>query len=125
MKYSNFIAGRAILEKYSEQKLPAKCAYKLAEFFAATEKHKLSYYSRVNNIMVKYAEQDSSGNLMRGEFGGIKIKEELIEECRKKIKELNEREESISFQPLTIDDLSPLEFTISEMTAILPFIREG
>ena len=125
MKYSTLISARSIFESRGEEEIPAVTAYKfmkiLSDTFFASEQDA----TEVNKILDEYAEKTSEGSFIIGDGVGVKIKEGLSEECKNKITELNDREIFFNTICLTLQDLAPLKFTVKEMAAIKPFIKEG
>ena len=66
--------------------------------------------------------------LLKGMFimlddGGVKIKEEYLEECSKKINELNSRQITIPDITFSLDELEPLELTLEELFILEPLIK--
>lgn len=125
MKYSTLISARSIFESRSEEAIPAVTAYKFMKILSDTFFASEQYATEVNKILDEYAEKTSDGNFITGDGGGVKIKEGMSEECKNKITELNDREIFFNTIYLTLQDLAPLKFTVKEMAAIIPFIKEG
>lgn len=125
MKHSNLISARSILEARADEKMPAVTAYKILKILSDTSFAADQYTTEVNKVLDEYAEKSDNGNLVKGEGGGVKIKEGMTEECKSRISELNERDVPICTTLLTLEDLAPIKFTVKEMAAIKPFIKEG
>lgn len=108
----------------AQKKLPLRAAYKLARLQKALTSELEFYNTRLGSYLDMYAEKTSEGDLVRTDDGGIKIKRDKVDECNRKIQELEEMQIEIADITFTLDELESLEFTVDEMGALLPFINE-
>ena len=74
-------------------------------------------------LLDNYAEKDEKGMFIMLDDGGVKIKEEYLEECSKKINELNSRQITIPDISFSLDELEPLELTLEELFILEPLIK--
>ena len=74
-------------------------------------------------ILDSYAELDEKGHLILGPDGGIKIKDECIEECAQKMIELNGLEIQIPDIYFSLDELEPIGLTLGQLELLEPFIK--
>lgn len=74
-------------------------------------------------LLDNYAEKDEKGMFIMLDDGGVKIKEEYLEECSKKISELNSRQITIPDITFSLDELEPLELTLEELFILEPLIK--
>lgn len=98
-------------------------ALKVIKFIKAVETETDFYDKKYSEILLKYAEKDKSGNIVQAD-GGLKIKEEHIDNFSSEVKKLNSVDvEKPSFE-FTIDELNRCDLTGNGLYALYPFIKD-
>lgn len=75
-------------------------------------------------LIQNYAELDQNGQVIISDDGGIKIKNEYLIECSKKIDEMNAIQITLPDIYFSLDELEPLNLTLSELELLDPFIKD-
>ena len=117
MKLYNVIQTRGLFASRSQQKVRPSLAYKLMKFLQATEADEQFFNQRRAEILDEHCEKNEDGTFVKVDDSHVKIKEDEIEACNLKVKELNDVEVDVSkflFHPLELDELG-FEFSIAEM----------
>lgn len=113
-----------ICKKFSNQVLPIKVSYKLAKTALCLEQEVEFCRAQYSKYLNLYAEVDEQGQFIIASNGGIKVKEGLEEESRQKFAELDALEIEIPEFELSLKDLEGVEISVSDMTILVPFIKE-
>lgn len=79
------------------------------------------YMQQVDSLK-EYFEKNENGELIKIN-DGVKIKNEYVEECIKKINEINESEIQLPDIYFSLDELEPLNLTLKELELLEPFIK--
>lgn len=125
MKMYEAVKFQKLYTEIKDNKMPLRLAYKLNKLFQEVEKSIIFYQESLNKLIEEYGKKDENGNFVPTETGdGITIKEEDIEECGKKVQELNELEVVVDSVKFNLEELESLELTISEIGFLMPFIEE-
>lgn len=74
-------------------------------------------------LLDNYGEKKESGQVIRNEKGGFKIKEEYLETCAEKIQEINDRQVQFPDIYFSLDELESLGLTLGELELLEPFIK--
>ena len=74
-------------------------------------------------LIEQYGEKDKNGLLIRTENGGIKIKQEYIEDCQQKIQDFNNLDITIPDITFSIDELEELNLSFEKLEYFMPFIK--
>lgn len=111
-----------VYETIFEKNLPFSLAYKLNKLAEAVNKELEFYRNSMTKLIDEYAEKEN-GQPVLLENGDIKIIPEKINECQRRINELQNVEITIdvSFTP---EELEPLEMSIKDLQNLMPFIKE-
>ena len=111
-----------IYETILEKNLPFSLAYKLNKLAEAVNKELEFYRNSMTKLIDEYAEKEN-GQPVLLENGDIKNNPEKINECQRRINELQNVEITIdvSFTP---EELEPLEMSIKDLQNLMPFIKE-
>ena len=111
-----------VYETILEKNLPFSLAYKLNKLAEAVNKELEFYRNSMTKLIDEYAEKEN-GQPVLLENGDIKIIPEKINECQRRINELQNVEITIdvSFTP---EELEPLEMSIKDLQNLMPFIKE-
>lgn len=125
MKMYEAVKFQKLYTEIKDNKMPLRLAYKLNKLFQEVEKSTIFYQDSLNKLIEEYGKKDENGKFIPTETGdGIMIKEEDIEECGKKVQELNELEVVVDSIKFNLEELESLELTISEISFLMPFIEE-
>lgn len=74
-------------------------------------------------ILDNYAEKDANNKFIISAEGGIKIKAEYLDECIKKVNEINNRQIQFPDIYFSLDELENLSLTLEELECLDPFIK--
>lgn len=121
MNINIIVNTKILVDSFSTKKLPTKLAYKLYKFSEALSNDYNFYNTKLREILGQYGEKDEKGQLII-ENNQVKVKD--TQECEKALKELNSIECDIPPFSFTIDELAPLELSISDIGVINNFIVE-
>lgn len=124
MKMYEILAVQDFYPSIQNQKLPIKTAYKLTRLGRRIEEELDFYQKEFQHILDDYAQKENGQLVYSDDMASIKIIPGKEEECAKKITELRELEVSLDDFKFDIDEFENLNLTISQMSAILPFITE-
>ena len=124
MKMYEILAVQDFYPSIQNQKLPIKTAYKLTRLGRRIEEELDFYQKEFQHILDDYAQKENGQLVYSDDMASIKIMPGKEEECAKKITELRELEVSLDDFKFDIDEFENLNLTISQMSAILPFIAE-
>lgn len=123
MKLNKLLQARKVLEKHANEPIPTLLAYKILKFMKASDTEGAFYNDKLKEIIMKYGERDDSGNLINSN-GGVNIARDKIEECEKEIKELDETDVEKPQITFTIQELTPINFSVSELYSLDELIEE-
>lgn len=114
-----------IAKRIKNQYLPAKVAYKFNKLFNELDKSSAFYSEELNKIIAEYCEKNEDGTpKMMEDGGGIKIKEEFIQEAQIKCDELWNLDIDAPDIQFILNDLDNIRLSIEDLNAISPFIKE-
>ena len=123
MKLSQIESLKETLLNISQKEVPFRLAYKFSKLSEKIEEDYLFFTKEVQKIIVKYAERDEKGEIAL-EGSNVKIQRNLVEQAEKELADLNDIDiEDINIF-FTFDELEGLEIKPSELTNLLPFIKE-
>jgi len=123
MKLSQLIKIRKTLETHAQESIPTALAYKIMKFIKASSEEGAFYNEKFREIIEKYADKDENGKpIING--SNIKIQTELIPECEKELRELEDTEVELPKIKFTVVELSPLKFSVAEMFILDEVIEE-
>ena len=112
------------LRECSNKEFSIQTAYKIFKIRQKTEEATKFYDENLQKIIRDYAVYDENGEMKRSEENGVLISKEKIEECTKKVQELNDcliDFPEISFQ---LNDFEGIKISLEALEAIFPFIEE-
>ena len=122
----NIINNISIFQQISQEKstLPAVTAYKIARIFMTLE-NEIKYFQDTRKTMIeKYCQRLDDGGMKVDENGNILIKEECIDTFNKESEDLLSATLTLNVPLLKLEELESLNFSIEQMTALMPFIQE-
>lgn len=123
MKLNKLIKARSALSKHSDEPLPTRLAYKILKFMKASDTEGAFYDEKLKDIINRYGQKDESGNIIYVN-GNISIQSDCVQECQKAIEELGETEVSAPEITFNIQELTPINFTVSELFLLDEIIEE-
>lgn len=107
------------------QKLPIKTAYKLSQLFNAVKTNLAFYQEKFQELIKRYGQLDSEGNLVVTEDGkGIKLLEGFEQECLQAMEELDQMEVDLPNIKFSVSDFDGIGITLEDMTILMPFIED-
>ena len=115
-----------IFQEISNKKdtIPAVTAYKIARILIALE-NEIKFFQETRKILVeKYCQRLEDGGIKTDENGGILLKEDMVEDFNKESEDLLETIVELNVMPLKLEELDNLNFSISQMSVLMPFIQE-
>lgn len=123
MKLSQIDSLKNTLNILSQKELSFKLAYKISTLTDQIEKDSEFFRNKFRDIVLKYAERDQEGEVV---FDGenVKIRQKDIPAAEKELDELNNVETTETNIFFTLDEFEGLEIKPSELTGLLPFIKE-
>lgn len=123
-KNENLQFLRQLLSKIKSMNFSIQTQYKFLKISKAVESELEIYEEQKKSLIQSYAEFDDKGQLVMSEQGGIKIKEECLQECAKKINEINSLQITFPDIYFSLDELEPLGLTLGELELLEPFIKD-
>lgn len=123
LKLADVVQINALFQPFLKENLPITTAYKIAKFCKSVENDVEFYMNQINQIIAKYAFVDDNGELKYTDAGGVKIKEESIQECGQELEELYNQIVEISTPQFQITDLEKLNLTPNDLMLLMPFIE--
>lgn len=111
-----------LLAKIKSMNFSIQTQYKFLKILKAVNEELIIYDEQRNSLIESYAEFDN-GRPIINENGGVKIKEECLEDCMKKIDEINKMQITLPDIYFSLDELEPLGLTLGELELLEPFIK--
>lgn len=111
-----------IFQRISNVKFNIDTQYKLLKLKKAIAEEEEIYEQQLERLK-EYCLRDENGNFIRNEEGGLAVDTERIEECTTIVTEINNIQIQVPDIYFSLDELSPLELTFSELEALDPFIK--
>lgn len=108
-----------------DDKMPLRTAYKFATLMRQLDTELKFYQSKFAEIVEEYGQKDERGGyVLTGNGDSIAILPGKENECNTKLTELRNLEVEVKEITFTIDELASFNFSISELTCLLPLIEE-
>lgn len=123
IKRKNINQINQLLEKLADKKFNIKLQYKLIKIKKAIQEESEIYQEQIFKNCSPYFETDKNGQPKVNPAGGLKIKDDSIEECNQILNDLNNIDVQIPDIYLSIDELEPLDLTLGELEILMPFIQ--
>ena len=124
MKLIEQIDARLALMAHAQEKLPVRLGYKIMKMLKASDDDFEFYQKEINNIINDCAEKDPNGEILRSSNGNPIIQNGKIEECNKRIKELEEAAVNGCEMNFILEELSPIQFSVDELSALDVYIKQ-
>lgn len=112
-----------IFEKLSEKTFDISTQYKFILLKKEIEKDGEIIDEQLDIVLNRYAEKNEQGKIIYTDDGGVKVKEELAEECLKKIEEIQTQKIQLPDVYFSFDELDDLGLTLEELSVLEPFIK--
>lgn len=107
----------------NEKSLPLQLKFKFIKFFKDVSAEMESYTAEFNSILDEYCERDADGNpIIEGDT--VVIQPDRLEECKEKVKELEELETEINIT-FTLEEIEPINdlLTLDDLMLLRDFIE--
>lgn len=125
LKMQDVLSFVTFYETVKNQKLTMKTAYKLAQLARAIESESTFYRETLSKIIDQYGQKNEQGELIPTEDGtGVKLMAGKEEECYKAVFELQNVDIDLPDIQFDIEEFANIELTVTEMGAILPFLKD-
>lgn len=127
MKIYDLLQLKAVYQKIDEgtTEIPFKTAYKFVQLKEGIEKPLTFYQEQMNKLIEEYAQKDENGHYkMTEDRRDVLIVEGKEQECHEKVMELETCDFTIPDITFSLDELATLSVSLSEMTALMPFIQK-
>jgi len=121
MKLLTLLSARAVLKNHINDKLPTRLAYKLMKLIKASDTEGAFYDEKMKKIIDEFADRDDGGNV-KMKKNDVVIKPDKLNECNAAITDLQQTEVDKPDISFTVEELEPLEVSISEIAALDDFI---
>lgn len=112
-----------INQKLDKLSFSIQTQYKFLKLKKVVQEELQLYYNQLAGLR-QFVEVDEQGQPVVSEDGGIRIKEEDIENCTKLINEINRMEIQLPDIYFSLDELENLGLTLAELDKLSPFIKE-
>ena len=123
MKLDKLLQMRKVLSDHANEPIPTMLAYKILKFMKASDTESAFYDQKLKKIIERYGQRDSEGRI-ESSNGRITIASDCIEDCKKAMEELGETEVEIPNIAFSIQELTPIKFSVSELFALNEIIVE-
>lgn len=102
-----------------------KTAYKMNKIYERAVQEQTFIQKQQQKIAEKYAQRDTSGNLLlTDDKTDILVEPSKMNECKKALRELAEIEVELPDYNFTLDELEPLKLSINDLQPLMNFICE-
>lgn len=123
MKMYEVLALQDFCALTQDKKLPIKTTYKISRLNRRVEEELQFYQKEFMRIVNEYALKENGELVYSDDMTSIKIIPGKEEECSNKIIELKDLDIDIDIV-FTIEELEGLDLTVSQMSSILPLIKD-
>ncbi len=123
MKLNKLLQIRKVLSEHANEPIPTLLAYKILKFMKATDTEGAFYDQKLKEIIEKYGAKDEQGNAVYSD-GKVSIANESIVECQQAMDELGSTEVEIPNITFSIQELTPIIFTVAELFSLDEIIAE-
>lgn len=112
-----------LIQRLKKLNFSIETQYKFLKLSKAIEEEMQIINQQNNQLIQDYCERDSQGNPIINKDSGYKIKEDKIQECAKKIQELNSIQIKLPDVYFSFDELEPLQLTLGELELLDQFVK--
>ena len=124
MKLQKIIKAKQVIMEHATEKVAPALGYKLLKLCKAIETEEEFFNKKMADIIETYCKKNEDGSYVENQKGGLEIKDGKIDECNEAIKELNAVEVDIPDITFTIEELSELKLSVTDLMWIDDFIKE-
>lgn len=124
MNILKIINAKRAFSNYLDAKLSPAVAYKIMKLVRAADAEESFYQKELLKIVEQYGLRNDDGSFATSSDGNILLVEETVEECRKKVDELDALDIDFPDIHFSLDELSKLSMTVREVDAISAFISD-
>lgn len=124
MKLKKILQIRSVLTKHANEPIPTVLAYKILKFMKASDTEGAFYDKRLKEIIEAYGKKDDEGKITYTD-GCVSIVPEHMEDFQKAIDELGETDVEAPAITFTIQELTPISFSVTELYSLDDLIIEG
>lgn len=121
---SQLIDSVSVMQELAKKPMKTKAAFQVARLLREVEKEYTLFQEARKNLIEKYAERNTNGELKVDSDGNYNVPKEKIEPFNEELKEVIEQNITLNAEQININDLEEANFTPSEMILLLPFIYE-
>lgn len=125
LKISDLLNSTEVLQKLASKELKAKLAWQVSRMLKAAEKEMQDFNETRMNLIKKYGEKDSKGELITDDNGNCKILPTSTEAFSSELNELIGSEVEINANKIKIEDIESIDFTPAEMAQLEAFVDFG
>ena len=123
LKMNDLLNATETLQKLSQKELKAKLALQISRILKEGEREIQNFNEVRTNLINKYGEKDSEGQLVTDENDNCKIPNDQVDNFSKELNELVNMDIEINANKVKLDDLENIDFTPADMFALEPFIE--
>lgn len=120
----NLYALKSLLDRIKKLHFSVQTQYKFLKINKVVLNEIDIFEQQKQSLIESYAELDENNKLIVSENGGIKIKEECLQECVDKINEINALQITFPDIYFSLDELEPLGLTLEELELLDPFVKD-
>lgn len=125
MNILTLIRAKRVFANHLDDKMPPALAYKIMKLVRAAESEETFYQKELQKLIEQYGKRNDDGSLITTESGNIELSENTLDECRKRVAELEALDIDAPNCCFTLDELSCVPMTVREMNNISDFISDG
>ena len=124
MKMYEILELPKLYESIKDVKMPLKTTYKFTKLLKQIEEELNFYQTKFGEIIEKYGVKENGQYKLTQDGSSVVIVPGKEIECNEKIYELRNLEVKIPEIKFTIEELSALDISISELACLIPLIED-
>ena len=119
----NLPALEAVINKIKTKNFSIQTQYKFLKICKIIKDEADTFDEQRKYLIEDFADRDEEGKLIFTKDGGIKIREDRLNECANKIEEINSIQVQFPDIYFSLEELEPLGLTLGELELLEPFIK--
>lgn len=119
----NLLSLKYLINKIKSMNFSIQTQYKFLKISKVVDEELAIYEEQRDSLIKAYAEFDEEGKPVINEHGGVKVKQEYLDECVVKINEINALQITFPDIYFSLEELEPLGLTLGELELLEPFIK--
>lgn len=123
VKLNDVIQSLKILKSISQKTLKGKVNFQLAKILRELNNEYNLFLKSRENLILKYGKKEN-GQLIIDDEGNYGIDKEQLFNFNKELNELLDTNISLNAEKIILEDIEDIDFTIEQMIALSPFIKE-